>query len=172
MGSFISIIRRVFGLLLASDHCHRCVVGQGAYSDPFEFHWCISQDDKDQVSKCYVGRAFYICPINDTDTLVRFGETLPQAPNILQVTPFETASRHLRHVSDYASYKKLHSTLPAAILSALKARVRAGKPEAIKFVWDKKDKTFLSIDFEWNERNEKSVLEWGYAAVRCGHLEA
>jgi hypothetical protein len=103
---------------------------------------------------------------------LRFGETLPQAPNILQVTPFETANRHLRHVSDYASYKKLHSTLPAAVLSALKARVRAGQPKAIKDVWDKRDKTFLSIDFEWNERNEKSVLEWGYAAVRCGHLEA
>lgn len=68
MGSFISIIRRVFGLLLASDHCHGCVVRQGAYSDPFEFHWCISQDDKDKVSKCYVGRGFYIRPTNDTDT--------------------------------------------------------------------------------------------------------
>lgn len=30
----------------------------------------------------------------------------------------------------------------------------------------------MAIDFEWNERNEKTVLEWGYAAVRCGHLEA
>ncbi|KAF8799914.1 hypothetical protein BYT27DRAFT_7200900 [Phlegmacium glaucopus] len=102
----------------------------------------------------------------------RFGETLPQAPNILQVTPFETVNRHLRHVSDYASYKKLHSTLPAALLSALKARVRAGEPKTIKELWSKKDKTFLAIDFEWSERNEKSVLEWGYAAVRCGHLEA
>jgi hypothetical protein len=87
----------------------------------------------------------------------RFGETLPQAPNILQVTPFETVNRHLRHVSDYSSYKKLHSTLPAALLSALKARVRAGEPKAIKELWDKKDKTFLTIHFEWSERNEKSI---------------
>jgi len=104
--------------------------------------------------------------------LHRFGETLPQAPNILQITPFETTNRHLRHVSDYSSYKKLHSTLPAAVLSALKSRVRSGEPKAIREVWEKKDKSFLAIDVEWNERNEKSALEWGYAAVRCGHLEA
>lgn len=102
----------------------------------------------------------------------RFGESLIQAPNILQVTPFETANRHLRHVSDYSSYKKLHSSLPAVVLSALKVRVKAGEPKAIQDLWDKKDKTFLAIDFEWNERNEKSVFEWGYAAVRCAHLEA
>lgn len=102
----------------------------------------------------------------------RFGETLPQAPNILQISPFETATRHLRNVSDYASYKKLYSTLPAAVLSALKIRVKAGEPKAIKELWDKRDKTFLAIDFEWSERNEKSCLEWGYAAVRCGHLDA
>ena len=75
-------------------------------------------------------------------------------------------------MSDYSSYKKLHSTLPAALLSALKTRIRAGEPKAIKELWDKKDKTFMTIDFEWSERNEKSILEWGFAAVRCGHLEA
>ena len=75
-------------------------------------------------------------------------------------------------MSDYSSYKKLHSTLPAALLSAFKARVRAGEPKAIKELWGKKDKTFMTIDFEWSERNEKSILEWGFAAVRCGHLEA
>lgn len=66
----------------------------------------------------------------------------------------------------------MHSTLPAALLSALKARVRAGDPKTIKELWDKKDKTFMAVDFECSERNERSVLEWGYAAVRCGHLEA
>ena len=66
----------------------------------------------------------------------------------------------------------MHATLPAALLSALKVRVRAGEPKAIKELWEKKDKTFMTIDFEWSERNEKSVLEWGYAAVRCGHFEA
>ena len=102
----------------------------------------------------------------------RFGETLPQAPNILQVTPFENTNRHLRNISDYPSYRKLHSTLPAAVLAALKTRVRTGEPKAIRELWDKRDKTFLAVDFEWSERNEKSCLEWGYAAVRCGHLEA
>ncbi|KAJ6602523.1 hypothetical protein DFH09DRAFT_1125033 [Mycena vulgaris] len=102
----------------------------------------------------------------------RYGETLPQAPNILQVSPFESSSRHLRTVSDYASYKKLHSTLPAAVLSASKLRVRAGEPKAVRELWAARDRTFLAIDFEWSERNEKSCLEWGYAAVRCGHLEA
>ncbi|KAF5347542.1 hypothetical protein D9758_014533 [Tetrapyrgos nigripes] len=49
----------------------------------------------------------------------RFGETLPQAPDILLITPFKSTSRHLRNVSDYTTYRKLYSTLPAAILSAL-----------------------------------------------------
>jgi hypothetical protein len=117
----------------------------------------------------YVSSAF-LCRV--CIHVYRFGETLPQAPNILQVSPFETASRHLRTVSDYASYKKLHSTLPAAVLSALKLRVRAGEPKAVRELWAARDRTFLAIDFEWSERNEKSCLEWGYAAVRCGHLEA
>ena len=74
-------------------------------------------------------------------------------------------------MSDYATYKKLHATLPAAELSALKARIRAGEPHAVKKLWDQKEKTFLAMDFEWSERNERSCLEWGYAAVRCGHLD-
>jgi hypothetical protein len=74
-------------------------------------------------------------------------------------------------VPDYSTYKKIHSTLPAAILSALKARVKAGDPKAIKQLWEKRDKTFMSVGFQWNERNEKTILEFGYAAVRCGHLE-
>lgn len=92
--------------------------------------------------------------------------------NILRVQPFETSQRHLRTITDYASYKKMHSSLPAVALTALKARVRAGDPKAIRELWDSKEKTFLAVDFEWSERNQSSCLEWGYAAVRCGHLDA
>ncbi|KAF5332612.1 hypothetical protein D9611_005282 [Ephemerocybe angulata] len=103
----------------------------------------------------------------------RFGETLPQPPNILQITPFETSQRRQRHVSDYVTYSRLHATLPAAYIAAVKARVRAGDYKVVlKELWEKRDKTFLAIDFEWNERNERTVMEWGYAALRCGHLEA
>lgn len=91
--------------------------------------------------------------------------------NILRVEPFETSQRHLRTISDYATYRKVHSTLPAAVLTALKARIRAGEPRAVRDLWNLKDKTFFVIDFEWSERNASSCLEWGYAAVRCGHLE-
>ncbi|KAF9055729.1 hypothetical protein BJ165DRAFT_1428251 [Panaeolus papilionaceus] len=129
------------------------------------------------VTDTWTGRAHIVTRLTSIGAFLkmiktRFGESIPQAPNILQVTPFETTNRHLRRVADYASYKKLHSTLPAAVLSALRARVKTGSPNAIKDVWESKDKSFLSISFEWSERNEKSVLEWGYAAVRCGHLEA
>ncbi|PSS36788.1 hypothetical protein PHLCEN_2v1332 [Hermanssonia centrifuga] len=102
----------------------------------------------------------------------RFGETLPVVDNILRVSPFETTQRHLRTISDYGLYKKLHTTLPAAVLAALKVRVRDGEPKAIRELWQMRDKTFLAIDFEWSERNTASCLEWGYAAARCNHLEA
>jgi hypothetical protein len=75
-------------------------------------------------------------------------------------------------VSDYVTYSRLHATLPAAYIAAVKARVRSGEPKVIRELWRKRDKTFLAIDFEWNERNEHTVMEWGYAALRCGHLEA
>ncbi|KAF8838680.1 hypothetical protein BDN67DRAFT_933350 [Paxillus ammoniavirescens] len=101
----------------------------------------------------------------------RFGETLPQVDNMLIIQPFETSQRHLRTVTDWPTYKKLHSTLPAVALAAFKARVRSGDPKAIRELWAKKDKAFLAIDFEWSERNDNSCLEWGYAAVRCGHLD-
>lgn len=102
----------------------------------------------------------------------RFGETLPMMDNMLKVTPFETSQRHLRTISDYPAYKRLHQTLPAAVLAALKIRVRSGEPKAIRELWERKDKTYLAIDFEWSERNPSSCLEWGYATVRCGHLDA
>lgn len=103
---------------------------------------------------------------------VRYGETLPQVDNMLRISPFETAQRPLRTVSDWTSYKKLHATLPAAVLSAYKARVRTGEPQAVQKLWESKDKTFLAVDFEWSERNLTTCLEWGFAAMRCGHLEA
>ncbi|TFY83357.1 hypothetical protein EWM64_g671 [Hericium alpestre] len=101
----------------------------------------------------------------------RFGETLPMADNFLKVEAFETHQRHLRTVTDYAVYKKLYATLPAVVLAALKVRVRSGEPRAIQELWAARDRTFMAIDFESSERNSSTVLEWGYAAVRCGHLE-
>ena len=92
--------------------------------------------------------------------------------NILRVTPFETSQRHLRTLSDYGLYKKLYSTLPAAVLAAMKVRVREGEPKAIRELWTSKDKTFLAVSFEWSERNSSSCLEFGYSAARCSHLDA
>ncbi|KAK2462867.1 hypothetical protein APHAL10511_005065 [Amanita phalloides] len=120
----------------------------------------------------YIGKSTVFCPLNLLPMMSRFGETLPHPPNILRVVPFETTNRHLRTISDHASYKKLHSTLPAIVLTALKGRIKAGDPDTIKELWDKRDKTFMAIDFEWSERNEKSCLEFGYAAMRCAHLVA
>jgi hypothetical protein len=102
----------------------------------------------------------------------RFGDTLPLVDNVLKVHPLETHHRHLRTISDYSSFKKLHATLRAVRLSALKARIRLGEPRAIQELWDLHDKSFLAIDFESAERNSACVLEWGYATVRCAHLDA
>lgn len=88
------------------------------------------------------------------------------------VTPLEASPRRLHTVTDWATYRKLHATLNAAVLAALKARVRGGDPTVIQELWGNRDKTFLAVDFEWSERNPSSVLEWGYAAMRCGHLHA
>src|SRR5262245_47952564 len=89
---------------------------------------------------------------------------------MLKVDPFENASRHLRTVSDWAGYKKLHSTLPAVASASFRTRVKSGDIKAIREIWDRKDKIFLAIGCQWSERNTSSCLEWGYAAVRCGHL--
>ena len=88
------------------------------------------------------------------------------------MTAFETHNRHLRRVTDASSYKRLHVTLPATMLATQKMRIRAGDPLLIKELWNRKDKTFLAMDFEWSERNRSSCLEWGYAVVRCAHLDA
>lgn len=118
------------------------------------------------------GNQANLAPSLFSPSLARFGETLPQPPNILQVTPFETSQRRLRHVADYVTYSRLYATLPAAHLAGLKSRVRSGDPKAVKELWERRDKTFLAVDFELNERNERTVLEWGYAALRCGHFDA
>jgi len=102
----------------------------------------------------------------------RSGETLPQVEHILRVTPAETSQRYLRHVNDWPTYKKLHSSLPAVAVAAFKARVRVGEPSAIRELWASRDKTFLAIDFEGLERNDRLCIEWGYAAIRSGLLEA
>ncbi|KAG1724405.1 uncharacterized protein EDB91DRAFT_1171003 [Suillus paluster] len=129
------------------------------------------------VTDSWTGRAHIVTRLTTVGAFIkmiktRFGETLPTPDNMLKVTHFETAQRHLRNVADWATYKKLYTTLPAVALAAFKARVRAGEPKAIRELWAKRDKTFLAIDFEWSERNPATFLEWGYAAVRCGHLEA
>ncbi|EMD42261.1 hypothetical protein CERSUDRAFT_110792 [Gelatoporia subvermispora B] len=148
----------------------------GIFFESFEafltFQWPVIT-----VTDCYTGRAHIVIRKGSIGAFIkmvktRFGETLPTVDNILYVSPFETGQRHLRTISDYSGYKKLHATLPAAVLAALKVRVRNGEPRAIQEIWEARDKTFLAIDFEWSERNNSTCLEWGYAAVRCGHLEA
>ncbi|THH26577.1 hypothetical protein EUX98_g7612 [Antrodiella citrinella] len=128
------------------------------------------------VTDSVTGRAHIVTRLTTIGAFIkmiktRFGETLPMVDNILRVRPFETSQRHLRTITDDGQYKKVYSSLPAIALAALKARVRAGDPAAIRELWESKDKTFFAIDFEWSERNASSCLEWGYAAARCGHLD-
>jgi hypothetical protein len=68
------------------------------------------------------------------------------------------------------SYTRLHATLPGAVLSALKARVKAGEPSTIQELWASRQYTFMSIDFEWSERNKSTCLEFGYATIRSFYL--
>ncbi|TFK56810.1 hypothetical protein OE88DRAFT_1650283 [Heliocybe sulcata] len=129
------------------------------------------------VTDAWTGRAHIVTRMTSIGAFqkmvkTRFGETLPSVDNILKVSPFEAGQRHMRTVSDPTSYKKIFSTLPAAVQAAYRVRVKSGEPKAIRELWERKDKTFLAIDFEWSERNTSSCLEWGYAAVRCGHLDA
>ncbi|KAI0778832.1 hypothetical protein BD413DRAFT_512153 [Trametes elegans] len=128
------------------------------------------------VTDTWTGRGHIVVRMSSVGAFLkmlktRFGETLPVVENILRVTPFETTQRHLRTINDYATYKKVFSTVPAAVLSAQKVHVRNGEPKAIRELWASKDKTFLALDFEWSERNAASCIEWGYAAVRCNHLD-
>ena len=105
------------------------------------------------------------------DVIPSFGETLPLLDNFLRITPYETSTRPQRTISDMLTYRKAHSTLSGAALVSLKARIKAGEPKFIQQLWNSREKTFLAIDFEWSERNTSSCLEWGYAAVRCNHLD-
>ncbi|KIN99988.1 hypothetical protein M404DRAFT_72398, partial [Pisolithus tinctorius Marx 270] len=128
------------------------------------------------VTDARTGRAHIVTRLTSIGAFLkmirtRFGETLPQIDNMLKVTPSETVQRHLRNVNDWTTYKKLHATLPAVALSAFRARVRSGDPQAIRSLWASRDKTFLAVGFMWSERNSQSCLEWGYATVRCGHLD-
>ncbi|TBU62524.1 hypothetical protein BD310DRAFT_918589 [Dichomitus squalens] len=128
------------------------------------------------VTDAWTGRAHIVVRISAVGAFLkmlktRFGETLPMVENILRITPFETSQRHMRTISEYATYKKVFQTLPAVLLAAQKVRVRNGEPKAVRELWASKDKTFLALDFEWSERNTASCIEWGYAAVRCGHLD-
>jgi hypothetical protein len=145
--------------------------GPRAHCDAYDVYRRFPQDDQDKVNFWLSLESFPCGFVHLHLRIHRFGETLPQVDNMLIIQPFETSQRHLRTVTDWSTYKKLHSTLPAVALAAFKARVRSGDPKAIRELWAKKDKAFLAIDFEWSERNDNSCLEWGYAAVRCGHLD-
>ncbi|KAH9929798.1 uncharacterized protein B0H18DRAFT_175001 [Fomitopsis serialis] len=140
------------------------------FEDFLNFEWPVIT-----VTDVKTGRPHIVTRMSSVDAFnkmikTRYGETLPKVNNIHFVTPFETNQRHLRKISDAATYKKVHATLPAALLAAQKARVKSGEPKTVRELWDAKDKTFLSIDFEWSERNSSTILEWGYAAMRCGAL--
>ncbi|KAF8595836.1 hypothetical protein BDV93DRAFT_85911 [Ceratobasidium sp. AG-I] len=101
----------------------------------------------------------------------RFGETLPKISNVMHIIPFEQSQRHLRHIADMTTYRKVHATLPAAEFAAFKSRVKHGDLNAIDKLWHSKEKSWLSIRFVWSEKS-LLPLEWGYAAVRCAHITA
>lgn len=129
------------------------------------------------VTDLHTGRAHIVTRLTSIGAFLkmirtRFGETIPQIDNMLRVTPSESSHRQLRKVCDWTSYKKLHATLPAVALTTFRARVRAGDSDAARSLWAGRDKTFVAVGFTWSERNSQSCLEWGYAAVRCGHLDA
>ena len=171
MGRILRVLRGISDVLLACDHGHGLRDGQSTHCNTHDVDRRISQNDQDEASN--PRDEFVVSKATHMHFRVRrFGETLPLVENILRVTPFEVAQRHRRTISDYALYKKMHSTLPAAVLASQRQRVREGEPKAIHELWQSHDKTFLAIDFEWSERNTSSCLEWGYAAVRCSHLEA
>ncbi|KAI0033955.1 hypothetical protein K488DRAFT_77531 [Vararia minispora EC-137] len=141
------------------------------FDDFLSFSWPVIT-----VTDARTGRAHIVTRLTSIGAFVkmiktRFGDTLPLVDHILKITPFETQQRHLRTISDYQTYQKLHQTMPAVMLGALKARIRSGDPKSVIDLWHQRNKTFIAIDFECAERNAATILEWGYTAVRCGHLE-
>ncbi|KAA1468139.1 hypothetical protein DENSPDRAFT_373661 [Dentipellis sp. KUC8613] len=143
-----------------------------SFEDFLSFSWPVIT-----ITDVWTGRAHIVTRMTSIGAFLkmiktRFGETLPLVENFLKIEAFEKQQRHLRTITDYTMYKKLHATLPAVVLSALKMRIRSGDPRAVSELWAARDKTFISMDFESSERNAAAVLEWGYAAVRCGHLES
>jgi len=87
------------------------------------------------------------------------------------VQAFETSQRHLRTISDAAAYKKLFATLPAAVLSARRVRVRQGDVVAIRKLWTARESIWLSVSCEVSERTG-NLHAWGYSVLRAPHLEA
>ncbi|KAG8895839.1 hypothetical protein FRC00_006833 [Tulasnella sp. 408] len=129
------------------------------------------------VTDARTGKGHIVTRLSNIQSFVRmirtrFGETMPMAnENMTAVIPYEHGQRQLRHISDVNMYKKLHNTLPAAVLAALRSRVKHGNPKEILRLWQRKDMTFLALDFEWSEKSFVT-LEMGYAAIRSAHLEA
>lgn len=150
---------------MACHHCHRYVDLESAHRYQAIPHSVFHQDDPDAVSS-----GLHLDADNVADVIQSFGETLPLLDNFLTISPYESNPRPLRTVSGMLTYRKAHSTLPGAALVSLKARIRAGEPRFIQQLWNSREKSFLAIHFEWSERNTSSCLEWGYAAVRCNHL--
>ncbi|CUA75391.1 hypothetical protein RSOLAG22IIIB_11717 [Rhizoctonia solani] len=70
-----------------------------------------------------------------------------------------------------ATYKKVYATIPAAEFSGYKSRIKHGDLHLIDKLWHSRDKSWLSIRFVWSEKS-MLPLEWGYAAVRCAHINA
>lgn len=119
------------------------------------------------VTDSWTGRAHIVTRMTSVGAFIKMIKTRC-ADGLCQV--FSTLTGATGSVR--RSRRKLHATLPAAVLASLKVRIRNGEPKGVRDLWSFKDKTFLAIDFEWSERNASSCLEMGYAAVRCGHLDA
>ncbi|PCH34290.1 hypothetical protein WOLCODRAFT_135607 [Wolfiporia cocos MD-104 SS10] len=102
----------------------------------------------------------------------RYGYSFPRINDsvAVPVPVVEVGQQTERKIFNIENYNQLHATLARVQLAAMKTRVENGVPEAIRELWDAKDKTFLSIDFEWSEQDPSLILEWGFAYMRCSFL--